>query len=95
MIGIRRSPHGALIQTPLVSGAHTCPDASTQKRQVSIVGKIGFKLIAFLIFVGGIFLVGFVFGGSFGSGMAADQFEACLPAQTVEELAPCANGGQP
>jgi len=59
------------------------------------VGKIGFKLIAFLVVVGGIFLCGFIAGGTFGSGMAADQFEQCLPAQTVEDLEVCAGGDQP
>lgn len=59
------------------------------------MGKIGFKLIAFAVVIGGIWLFGFVAGGSFGSGMSVDQLESCLPARTVEELAPCTNGDRP
>ncbi|GAA4525581.1 hypothetical protein GCM10023160_18690 [Brachybacterium paraconglomeratum] len=59
------------------------------------MGKIGFKIIAFLVVFGGVWLFGFVVGGAFGSGMAVDQFEQCLPAQSIEELVPCAGGDQP
>ncbi|MHC6176185.1 hypothetical protein [Glutamicibacter endophyticus] len=59
------------------------------------MGKIGFKLAALLVAVAGIYLFGFVAGGSFGSGMAVDQFEACLPAQSIVELEPCAAGERP
>lgn len=59
------------------------------------MGKIGFKLIGFLVVFGGIFLLGFIAGGSFGSGMAVDELQACLPAQSVEDLAPCTGGEQP
>lgn len=59
------------------------------------MGKIGFKFILFLVVVGSIFLFGFITGGAFGSGMAVDQFERCLPAQTVEDLQPCTSGDQP
>jgi hypothetical protein len=59
------------------------------------MGKIGFKVIAFAVVVGGIWLLGFVAGGSFGSGMSIDQLESCLPARTVEELAPCTSAVQP
>lgn len=59
------------------------------------MGKIGFKLAALLIAIAGIYLFGFVAGGSFGSGMAVDQFEACLPAQYIAELEPCAAGERP
>lgn len=59
------------------------------------MGKIGFRVIGFLVIVGSIFLFGFVTGGAFGSGMVVDQFERCLPAQTVQDLRPCAGGDQP
>lgn len=59
------------------------------------MGKIGFKFVLFLVVVGGIFLAGFLTGGAFGSGMTVDQFEKCLPAHSVQDLQPCADGGQP
>lgn len=58
------------------------------------MGKIGFKFFLFLVMVGGIFLFGFVTGGAFGSGMTVDKFEQCLPAQSVQDLQPCAGGDQ-
>ncbi len=59
------------------------------------MGKLAFKFIGFVVVVGGIFFFGFVTGGAFGSDMAVDQFEQCLPAQSVQELQPCAGGDQP
>lgn len=62
-----------------------------------------FKAMAFLVVVGGIFLAGFISGGSFATGMTEDavlnRVSRCVPAQSAEDLRPCLAGddgqGQP
>lgn len=52
-----------------------------------------FKVIAFLVVAGGIFLAGFITGGSWATGMTEDsvlrRIEQCVPAQSAEDLRPC------
>jgi energy-converting hydrogenase Eha subunit G len=52
-----------------------------------------FKAIAVLVVIGGIFLTGFITGGSWATGMTQDsvlrRIEQCVPAQSPEDLRPC------
>lgn len=48
-----------------------------------------FKAAGILLVVGGIFIVGFLAGGGFATGIAMEQVELCLPSGNRAELDAC------
>ncbi|WP_353113254.1 hypothetical protein [Microbacterium sp.] len=56
------------------------------------MGVFAFKAIGLFVVILVIFILGFVAGGAFASGMAVEQFQSCLPAVDIAALEPCMDG---